>query len=321
MEKRGIAYSREAAASIEKRLYGTSMSGRFYVGDKKTLLMQGLGDEDSLTRRMNESMTTAERFDAPLPGDAPMKAKVFSYDRFLSRKISTGTAWPSAPATDERIILPNRLGNESSSSPSSNRYTALIEYHLRRQLKACPQHIAEKINFEQLIIDRVYGSRRSKNIYIVWSTIDPTYRAVIEPHITQLNQWVKRMIMFRMPKQAITIPHIQWIYNTGSIPEAISNELMKEIRATSEAMSQTTESRIEQLKAMDSLSERTKNIPWFMPYLWAKDKRASDDQRMREDLKLKKQKAKTGMDIVQDVMRAKANAKGFSPSEPPPFVA
>ena len=157
-----------------------------------------------------------------------------------------------------------------------------MAYHVRRSLKAIPAHLGEQVPWEQIVIDRVYGSRRSKNVYVVWSCVDPTYRHQIEPIVNKLGGWTRKLILRRIEERP-NIPFVQWVYNPGHIPDAIPRRLLLEMKNIHEEAEEPMERRVELLKRKDSVAERMKGIPWFMPYLWAKDKRAAEEQKIRND--------------------------------------
>lgn len=269
--------------AVEESVYGSGRLSQSDAAVNRTFSLQGLGDDEPLSSAMNRGLTDLQRFtyveDVENNVEPPEP-----YTPLMRRKLAEGKFWPEAPEQPlGKVREFHTLRNEETSSPSSNRFTAAIEYYLRRNLRAMPAHIAEKIDFAQLVIDRVYGSRRSTAIYIVWSTVDPMARHAIEPYITQLNGWVIRTILRRI-KIHPNIPKVHWVYTAGKHEEAIPPKLKQELRAASESATETIEERVAYLKAADSLQHRMKGIPWFMPYLWAKDKRAKDDKTMHADL-------------------------------------
>lgn len=276
--------NRNVRTVLEDHLYGSRKLMENDRAVNRTYALQGLGDNEPLGRAMQQGLSdlqllthvdeVADHVEPPVP-----------YTPLMGRKLAQGNFWPSAPTQgpNSKVREYHRLRNEDTSSPSSNRFTAAIEYYIRRNLRAMPAHLAENIDFSQLMIDRVYGSRRSQYIYIVWSTVDPLARRKIEPYLVQLDNWLIRMILKRI-KIRPNIPKLFWVYNAGECDEMLPKSLVQEIKASSEKATETIEERVAYLKAADSLQHRMKGIPWFMPYLWAKDKRAKQESTMRGDL-------------------------------------
>lgn len=265
------------------RVYGPGRRRSTEFEARKLYALQGLGDREPLTQSARFGLT--ER-DCLLHG-----AKVLDhaeppdpYTKLLARKVAEGTTWPASPDTSAAGSLAlTKKRHEDNLSGSSKRFSLQVEYYLRRNLKSIPAHIGEHIDFTQLIISDVQASRRSKQLYIFWSTVDREARYEIEPFLTQLSQWVIKTIRRRIPVRP-NIPRVYWIYDGGELQTEVPRKVVKEMEATSEATFASLEERIDFLKNLDSLSERMKGIPWYMPYLWAKDKRGRQLKQMSEDL-------------------------------------
>lgn len=206
-----------------------------------------------------------------------------SYTPLVARKLAAGDMWPSAPPPSERVREITRLMHEENMSNSAREFSRKIEYWIRRDIRSCPAHIEEKIDFAQLIVQRVLASRRSMSVYIVWSTLIPAARFKLEPFLTQLNHWLVDLIRRRI-KTVPNIPKILWIYNGGMLQKELPKKLLKEIEDTHSHIQSTLDERMKYLKSLDSLQYRMKGVPWFMPYLWAKDKLMERSKKMTADL-------------------------------------
>lgn len=261
----------------------------------KTFALQGLGDLEPLSSSANfglseatllkyESKEKLMRYEAP---PAP-------YTALASRKLAEGKLWPSAPEPSNLTSTEvQMLRHEKNLSPSAKTFSTHVEYYLRRNLKACPAHISERIDFAELIIKECIASRRSKCLYIVWSTVHPGSRFEIEPHLLKLDYWVRRLIM-RYIKNRPNIPSIKWIYDTGALQRELPRDLRDKLEAQFKDQSQTLEERVKYLKSLDSLNVRMKDIPWFMPYLWVKDKKMQEKKQIMSDFtEVEKRKKET----------------------------
>lgn len=293
---------------LESRLYGAGSrverQGRLV---NRTYALQGLGDLEPLSGSANfgisedtfykyENKQQVARYEAPPVPYTPLAA----------RKLAEGKFWPSAPdpanLSSKEVMS---LRHEKNMSPSANKYATHIEYYLRRDLKACPAHIAEHIDYAQLIIKEVLASRRSQRIYIVWTTVHPGARFELEPHVVKLGPWVQRTILRRI-KNRPNIPRVTWIYDNGSLQRELPNDLKAKLEAVLADNASTLDDRIQHLKSMDKVEYQMKSIPWFMPYLWSKDK--------------KMMQRKTVMADAAEVAtrRGNTNAVGDDGRSPPP---
>lgn len=181
------------------------------------------------------------------------------------------------------------LRHEKNMSPSAIRFSTEVEYYLRRNLRACPAHIGENIDFAQLIIKEAIASRRSHQLYIVWTTVHPGARFEIEPHLLRLNFWVRRIIM-RYVKNRPNIPRIHWVYDSGHLQRELPRDLKEALTAQLSSSSDTLTDRVKYLKQMDTMNVRLKSIPWFMPYLWSKDKKQMMQKQMSSDFQAMEEK-------------------------------
>ncbi|GET93628.1 hypothetical protein, conserved [Leishmania tarentolae] len=271
---------------VEQRLYSTgSRLDREGVKLNTTYALQGLGDLEPLrnSKSFGFSEREALKYDS-LQQAAKYEAPPVPFTPLAARKLAEGKLWPSAPEPDGMLSKEVRhLRHRANMSPSAQTFSDKIAYHLRRSLKACPAHIAEQMDFAQLIIEEVIASRRSKSVYVVWATVDPAARFAMEPQLHRLNHWVQRLIMERIRTRP-NIPQISWIYNGGRLERELPRELKEEMQAYASDNSSTLEMRVRYLKEMDTVNQRMRNIPWFMPYLWSKEEKAGKTRRMRKDL-------------------------------------
>ncbi|CBH18070.1 hypothetical protein, conserved [Trypanosoma brucei gambiense DAL972] len=271
---------------VEERLYSKpSRLDREGVKVNKTYALQGLGDLEPL--RYGANFGISEK-DALKYETVAEKAKYMEppipYSSLAARKLAAGALWPAAPDPEGMISKEVRLlRHESSMSPSARAFSERVAYHLRRSLKACPGHIAEHIDFTQLIIQEVLGSRRSKEIYIVWFTVDPGARFELEPRLHQLNHWVQQLIIKRV-KRRPHIPRVTWIYDGGRLERELPRDVKQELQSFVADAATTLESRVKYLKELDTMNQRMKDIPWFMPYLWSKEEKAARQKSMLADL-------------------------------------
>ncbi|KAH9598208.1 hypothetical protein LSM04_007238 [Trypanosoma melophagium] len=271
---------------VEQRLYSkASRLDREGVNLNKTYALQGLGDMEPLRNSANFGLSEKEALKYESWEErAKYTSPPVPFTPLAARKLAAGALWPAAPEPTGMISKEVRfLRHDSNMSPSARLFCERVAYHLRRSLKACPAHIGERIDFAQLIIQEVLGSRRSREIYIVWSTIDPSARFEMEPLLHQLNHWVQRLIIQRI-KNRPHIPRVTWIYDGGRLEREMPRELKSELESFAGEASSTLESRVKYLKELDTMNQRMKDIPWFMPYLWNKEEKASRHKTMLSDL-------------------------------------
>ncbi|RNF08613.1 hypothetical protein TraAM80_02639 [Trypanosoma rangeli] len=299
---------------VEQRLYSkSSRLDREGVNLNKTYALQGLGDMEPLRNSANFGLSEKDALRYESWGErAKYTAPPVPFTPLAARKLAGGALWPSAPEPTGMMSREVRyLRHESNMSPSARAFCERVAYHLRRSLKACPAHIGERIDFAQLIIQEVLGSRRSKEIYIVWSTVDPGARFELEPLLHQLNHWVQRLVIQRV-KSRPHIPRVSWIYDGGRLEREMPRELLNEMKSFVGEASTTLESRLKYLKELDTMNQRMKNIPWFMPYLWNKEEKATRRKTMEADLA-----------EVEQRQRQESTVQRSSPpqtSPPPQFV-
>ena len=255
-----------------------------------TTLQEGLGDNESLHSSADYGYSdldiaahgrrgVLERVEPPAP-----------YNKMISRRMAEGRLWPSILGTQDRAVrAPSVMTNDANMSPSEQRFSANIEYWLRRNLRAMPQHIGEQIDFAEMMIERCFVSRRCRDLYIVWSTVSGSARLKIEPLLVHLTPWVIRTIKRRL-KVTPNIPRVFWVYDSGAIPTEMPNKLRHEIRAVHANQAATIEQRIDYLRQLDSVEHRMRGVPWFMPYLWAKEQKKDQSKQMREDFVAAKQR-------------------------------
>ncbi|RNF27106.1 uncharacterized protein Tco025E_00660 [Trypanosoma conorhini] len=271
---------------VEQRLYSkSSRLDREGVNLNKTYALQGLGDMEPLRNSANFGLSEKDalRYES-WEERAKYTAPPIPFTPLAARKLAGGALWPSAPEPTGMMSREVRyLRHESNMSPSARAFCERVAYHLRRSLRACPAHIGERIDFAQLIIQEVLGSRRSKEIYIVWSTVDPGARFELEPLLHQLNHWVQQLIIRRV-KSRPHIPRVNWIYDGGRLEREMPRELLNEMESLVGEASTTLESRLKYLKELDTMNQRMKSIPWFMPYLWNKEEKATRRKTMEADL-------------------------------------
>jgi hypothetical protein len=288
---------------IERELYGAGARlDREGLEVNKLYALQGLGDLEPLRNSTNfgiQDRTTLKYDDVNQM--AKYEAPPVPYTNLASRKLAEGKFWPSAPPstamTSKEIPM---LRHEKNMSPSALRFSTEIEYYLRRNLRACPAHIGENIDFAQLIIKEAIASRRSHHVYIVWTTVHPGARFEIEPHLLRLNYWVRRIIM-KYIKNRPHIPRVEWVYDGGHLQRELPRELKESLTAQLASSSDTMADRVKYLKKMDSMNVRMKSIPWFMPYLWSKDKKQTMQKQMSSDFnEVQERKKSEAQSAMQD---------------------
>ncbi|KAG8348291.1 hypothetical protein ERJ75_001354400 [Trypanosoma vivax] len=271
---------------VEQRLYSKpSRLDREGLKLNKTFALQGLGDLEPLRNSANFGLSEKDALKYETLAERTRYASPpIPYTPLAARKLASGTLWPAAPTPDGMLSKEVRyLRHEMNMSPSARAFCDRVAYHLRRSLKACPGHIGEHIDFAQLIIQEVIASRRSKELYIVWCTVDPAARFDIEPRLHQLNHWVQLLVIRRV-KRRPHIPRVSWIYDGGRLEREFPREVMRELESFAGEASTTLESRVKYLKELDTMNQRMKGIPWFMPYLWSKEEKAAKQKSMLADL-------------------------------------
>lgn len=278
MRKTGSGFNeRERRAYLEEKLYsaGSRMERQGAATNvNKTYALQGLGDMEPLSGSLNFGVadTTFYKYDSK-EEMARYEAPPAPFTPLAARKLAEGKFWPTAPEPSNLTSREvTRLRHEKNMSPSANKYSTHIEYYIRRDIKSCPSHISENIDFAQLVIKEVIASRRGHKIFIVWTTVHPGARFELEPHIIKLGAWVQHMIMRRI-KVRPNIPRVEWIYDSGALQRELPKELQNKLESMLAESASTIEDRMQHLKKMDSLEYKMKSIPWFMPYLWSKDKK------------------------------------------------
>lgn len=290
-------YSREAQTHRLSALHSSK-------GVEDRFALSGLGDLQPLRGSkdfgMQDTMLQLKYEEAP--NTAALRQAIqrhepppIPYTALAARKLAEGSLWPRAPDMDAEDgtmewgvgTSLKMLRHRENMSPSAQAFSDRIAYHLRRCFKAAPPHIAEQIDFSQLMLNEVIASRRSRAIYIVWSTVDPGARYELEPHLLRLRHWVVRIIRERIPSRP-NLPHaVHWVYSRvgdGEIAREVPRRLMTELDAMVGDVVSSVESRVSYLKEMSTLNQRMKGIPWFMPYLWSKEEKAAKSKLLRKDV-------------------------------------
>lgn len=302
---------------VEQRLFSRG-SRLEREGEKvnSTYALQGLGDLEPL--RNSRSFGFSER--EALKYNSPREAAKYErppqpYSPLAVRKLAEGKLWPAAPEPSGMMSreVPF-LRHRSNMSPSAQAFSERVAFHLRRSLRACPAHISERLDFAQLIIDEVIASRRSRELYIVWSTVDPGARFEMEPLLHRLNFWVRRMIRERIVSRP-NIPHVTWIYHGDRLERELPRALKEELTSLVGEATSTLDERVRYLKELDTVNQRIKGIPWFMPYLWNKEAKAERTHKMRADLAEYEQRR------ASDKADQKRRARGTSQRTNPPLTA
>lgn len=294
---------RDKKLQMERRLY--SLGARLEREENASLLsssshdvskhvnatyaLQGLGDLEPL--RNSKSFGFSER--EALKFSSPQEAMKYvpppvPFTPLTARKMAEGNLWPQAPDPTEMrgvtAVELRYLRHRDNMSPSAKHFSDKLLYHLRRNLKACPAHLAERIDFAQLILQEVICSRRSKRIYIIWSTVDPGARWELEPHLIRLHYWVRRIVLEKMKTRPNLPEAVHWVYDGGRIERELPSSLKREIRNVVGDVTASVDTRVQYLKALDSVQQRMKDVPWFMPYLWNKEEKAAKEKQMRSDV-------------------------------------
>jgi hypothetical protein len=305
---------------VEQRLYSTgSRLDREGVKLNTTYALQGLGDLEPLRNSKNFGFSEKEalKYDS-LQEAAKYEEPPVPFTPLAARKLAEGKLWPSAPEPSGMMSKEVRyLRHQANMSPSARVFSEKIAYHLRRSLKACPAHIAEQIDFAQLMIQEVVASRRSKQVYIVWATVDPAARFALEPQLHRLNHWVQRLIMERIRTRP-NIPQVSWIYDGGRLERELPRDLKQEMEAYVSDNASTLETRVKYLKEMDTVNQRMRGIPWFMPYLWSKEDKAIKTRRMRSDLEEYEQRRLAAKSEQRERNRDKSGRSVAPQISPPP---
>eukprot|EP00760_Papus_ankaliazontas_P019073 PhM_4_TR17867/c0_g1_i1/m.61718 len=244
--------------------------------------VQGAGDGESLQLDPNANFTPRDMIlhgsDAWKHAEAPNPVTPLAM-----QKMREGNWWPSAPTYSEKKKALRELIHPDDMSPSARKFAFSVEYWIRRDLKAVPHPFSDNIDFEQLVIERVIASRRSQVVHIVWSTVHPGARRELEPHIEKLAFWVRRKIRQRL-KRIPNIPIVKFVYNEStSLPTKMPRQLRAELKKHLSVFDLDLESKVKEIKSMDTLQHRLKHVPWYMPYLWAKDQRVARDAQMKAD--------------------------------------
>ncbi|EPY20564.1 hypothetical protein STCU_03509 [Strigomonas culicis] len=313
--------SHTAYRYVEQRLFSRgSRLDREGLNVNTTYALQGLGDMEPLRNSRGFGFSEREALKYENPTHATKyEAPPVPFTPLAARKLAEGKLWPAAPEPSGMMSKEVRfLRHRSNMSPSAQLFSDKVAYHLRRSLKACPAHIGERIDFAQLIIQEVIASRRSKELYIVWSTVDPGARFEIEPQLHRLNHWVQRLVMERIRTRP-NIPRITWIYDGERIERELPRDLKNELKSFLGETSTSLDDRVKYLKEMDTVNQRMKDIPWFMPYLWNKEEKAVQTRRMRSDVE--EYERRRLHEKAQEKERARTSSSGRSvPAQtlPPP---
>lgn len=316
--------SHSAYRYVEQRLYSKgSRLDREGLNLNTAYALQGLGDLEPLrnSRGFGFSEKEALKFDSREEA-AKYVPPPIPYTPLAARKLAEGKMWPAAPEpTGMMSKEPRFLRHRSNMSPSAQTFSDKVAYHLRRSLKACPPHIGEHIDFAQLIIQEVIASRRSKELYIVWSTVDPGARFEVEPQLHRLNYWVQRLVRERV-KTRPNIPHVSWIYDGDRLERELPRDLKEEIASLAGEITSSLDSRVKYLKELDTVNQRMKDVPWFMPYLWSKEEKAERTHRMRSDLEEYERRRQQAAAAQKQRERQSLDGRTVAPQTgaPPTFI-
>lgn len=307
---------------VEQRLYSKgSRLDREGLSVNTVYGLQGLGDLEPLrnSRNFGCSEREAMKYDSPQE-IAKYEAPPVPFTPLAARKLAEGKLWPAAPEPSGMTSKEVRfLRHRSNMSPSSQTFSDKVAYHIRRALKACPGHIGERIDFAQLIIQEVIASRRSKELYIVWTTVDPGSRFEMEPHLHRLNNWVQRLVMERIRTRP-NIPHVSWVYDGNRLERELPRTLKEEIKNLAGEVTSSLDSRVQYLKELDTVNQRMKDVPWFMPYLWNKEEKAGRTKQMRKDLEEYEQRRGVALDQHKQhtAQWSSTNRSTAAQTRPPP---
>lgn len=257
-----------------------------------TTMVQGAGDAGSLRRNSEfginplHRMAHGNRLEDMVAPPAPLTP-------LMAQKLRQGRLWPKAAYASDltKTRTVRDLRPWENLSPSEQRFATQVEYWVRRNIRACPVHIAENMNFADFFIDRIIPGRGCKKLWFVWSTVSPGARAQLEPYVQQLGPWVIATIKRRI-KVHPKIPTVYFVYNNGSLPEALPNKLVHELKDIHRKGTMSMQESVAQLKAMDATEHRMRDVPWFMPYLWSKDKKLQRTRQAHQDLKTLEERKK-----------------------------
>ncbi|CCW63340.1 unnamed protein product [Phytomonas sp. EM1] len=305
---------------VEQRLYSRgSRLDREGLNLNTVYALQGLGDLEPLRGSRNFGFSEKEALKYNSPSEAAKyEAPPIPYTPLAARKLAEGKLWPPAPEPTGMISCEVRLlRDRSNMSPSAQRFADKIAYHLRRSIKACPAHIGERIDFSQLMIQEVIASRRSREIYIVWATVDPGARFEIEPCLHRLNNWVQRLILQRI-KTRPNIPHVHWIFDGGRLERELPRDLRNELDSLVGETTTSLQTRVQYLKELDTINQRMKGIPWFMPYLWNKEAKAEKTRTMRKDLEEYQKRRAEAKAAQSEHEKATQSRRSVAPQTAPP---
>ena len=289
----GDESSRKFRTISEKMYFREARLEREGIKFNKTFALQGLGDLEPLRGSANFGFSEADGLLHTTQAQKAKNAKLpIPYTPLAARKLASAKYWPTAPPMTRVFSKEVRnLRNHEDMSPSAQKFCRQVEFFIRRNIRSCPAHIAERIDFSELIIQEVLGSNRSKEIYIVWSTVNPGARFEIEPLLAQLDHWVRRTIRLRIQTRP-NIPRVSWVYDGGRLQREIPQKVKREMTELFGEAQSSTEERVEYLKSMDKIENKMAGIPWYMPYLWKKDNLRRRTIAMKSDLQEVERRAK-----------------------------
>lgn len=329
---------RQKELSVEKRLF--SLEARLereqrkdaqLQGKSSTYAMGGLGDLEPLRSSPAFGLSELHSLKYDSPRDA-MKydPPPIAYTPLAARKLAEGNLWPSAPDPIDMKGVAGKelrfLRHRENMSPSAQHFSDKLAYHLRRSLKACPPHIGERIDFAEFILEEVIASRRSQVVYIVWNTVHPGARFEIEPQLLRLHYWVRRIIMEKMKTRPSVPREVHWVYaGEDRVERELPRKLVEEIKNYAGTVVSSLETRVQYLKALDTVQQRLKDVPWFMPYLWHKEEKARHVKQIRADVseyEARRQAAKKQENDSESAVERRERGNGLkrsvAPSTQPP---
>jgi hypothetical protein len=274
------------------RRYGELPSHKTIERDRyrnAQMALQMSGDANSLSHAANFGVSPS---DVAAHGVTQLADRVTppeSYTPLMARKLTEGRLWPGAgiETTLPNVIEVPHLEPWDNLTPSEKAFSTQLEYLVRRNLNAAPAQLIEQMDMSEFILDRIAVWRRSHTAWFVWTTVSPEMRAKIEPYVVQLGPWLKRQI-HRMPrKYHYMMPQFKFVYRPAdAMPERISRATVKELESIHQRVNTSIDERVERLRAHDTVDARLRGVPWFMPYLWAKDKKLKVAKQSYEDLKV-----------------------------------
>jgi len=245
--------------------------------------LQGRGDNEPLSANPNHEY---DRIQTLLHGKDVWKytEPPMPYTPLMQQKMRQGDWWPRAPDHLDAKKALTAIEHPDNQSPSSRKFCQQILYWIRRDFKSLPGIHGDRMDYAQVVFSHVFGDKRSKHIYIVWSTVHPGARAEIEPLLHQLSWWVRRKIKQRL-RVTPNIPTVAWVYDDReSYPTRLPRQVLREVRnAMSEAFDKQLDQRVQEIKDLDTVQGRLKGVPWYMPYLWAKDSRVMRRKQLESD--------------------------------------